>query len=320
MKDDKPSGDRPPAPGALVDPNSQPTVRENEIGAEEFQAAWEHIAQALKAREALGDCWTSLCDADGFDSALMLESDHSGRLDVLADWPGSSLKRANDGALKFTTHVKSAFDEALIVTAQLVSGTIEAPHPDSYRMPLCSGNDELNAHLATGALRGLRPDQISVIRQFQPYTVTDQGEGAIRLIRTVMRQLSHMVARGCNIDSPRVAIWAHSALPELEIDSPGRLLEMIVIDDGVLEEVRTVARFSFADATRQDIRGNPNIAFDLIFNDEPYPSDPNDNLMARSAGLISAAREFVRAMERSVGNRRPPRSKIARAHQKLLKL
>ena len=122
-----------------------------------------------------------------------------------------------------------------------------------------------------------------------------------------MRHLSEMVADTRKPDRPRVAVWAHSAAPEIEIDCPGTLLASESTGDGILEDVRTVARFRFAEADAKHIQGNANIAFDLVFNDEPYPLDPDDNLMKRSRLLISTASEFIRSLERSVGDRPPLR-------------
>lgn len=273
-----------------------------------FQAAWDRLDEAAHARDEIGKCWTSLCDTDAFDSAIVIEDDRHGRLDVFADWPGSSLRHANDAALRFAAHVKGAFDEALLVTAQRVSGVIKAADPDAHRMPLCGNVSELAAHVAGGGLRGIRPDQIRMVEQFQPYAVAPQEVGAAELLRVLMRHLAEMVAGSRELDRPRVAVWAHSAAPEIFVDTPGELIRCESTGDGVLERARTVARFTFAASGSPQIQGNPAVAFDLIFNDEPYPVDPDDNLMARSAGLMSAAREFIRSMERSLSGHVSSRS------------
>ena len=44
---------------------------------------------------------------------------------------------------------------------------------------------------------------------------------------------------------------------------------------------------------------NPNIQFELIFNDLPYPANPDDTIGRRSALLIVIASDFVEALERS---------------------
>jgi hypothetical protein len=80
----------------------------------------------------------------------------------------------------------------------------------------------------------------------------------------------------------------------------------IPLGDGLLERGLPVAEFTCTGVRPDRVRTNPMIAFDLIFNAPPYPSDPDDNLMTRSALLLAMAKEFVRGMERSVDVGRAP--------------
>jgi hypothetical protein len=264
-----------------------------------FEAAWGHCDESVSARRDLSDCWSALCDLDCFHSEIVLEDDGSGRLDVLVDWPDATLERANEAALRFASHVKRALDEALLAAAAKVSGAVQIPDPAGHVMPLCKSNEELEAHLQGGGLQGLRPDQIRVVRQLQPYEAASEDADP-RLITTPMAHLAQMLVEPRAAGRPRVAVWAHSASPEVVVNHPGVLRRCDTTGDGVLEQTRTVASFTCDAATSRDVFGNPNIAFDLIFNDAPYPSDPDDNLMARSTGLIALAREFIRTMQRSV--------------------
>lgn len=57
------------------------------------------------------------------------------------------------------------------------------------------------------------------------------------------------------------------------------------------------------------MRGNPNVAFDVIGNRPPWPANPDDNFSARSRLLIAIASEFIRGCERSVGLPHPLRER-----------
>jgi len=120
-----------------------------------------------------------------------------------------------------------------------------------------------------------------------------------------MRHLSTLIEPRREGGRQRVAVWAHSAAPQVEVDPPRYVASLESEGDGVLERARTVARFSIAGDRLGDVRGNPNIAFDMIFNDEPWPADPDDNLVKRSAALLATASEFIRGLERSLGLRPP---------------
>lgn len=280
-----------------------------ETEAAAFEASWRHLDEAISDRDDLAACWSSFCDAECVDNVIVLDDDNHGHIDVVADWPAALLTLANKVAMRFATHIVAALNEALIDAAQHVSGLVEAPDPRIYQMPLCKSTSELAAHLAVGGLRGLRPDQVDVVAQFQPYPVAESEKGASRLIRILMCHLARMVAPDRLVDRPRVAVWARTATPEIRVSGVEAPLECESTGDGLLERVRTVGVFKLSESNPGNLWGNPNIAFDMIFNDEPYPEGPDDNLMARSSGLILITREFILAMERSVGGRELLRSR-----------
>lgn len=281
-----------------------------------FEAAWAQIDEAVAARRVLSECWAALCDLDRIRSEIDVDDEGYGRLNVVVDWPEAILQRANYAAERFARHVKRALDEALLAAATKVSGAVQTPDPDGHVLPLCESKDELEALLQDGRLQGLRPDQVRIVEQLQPYEAPSE-EGGAGLITTLMTHLAQMLVEPRALASDRVAIWAHSASPEVVVDRPAVSLPCESTGDGILERTRTVASFFCDAATSRDVRGNPDIAFDLIFNDTPYPFEPDDNLMTRSAGLIAVAREFIRTMQRSsvadtVGTR-PPAAAMVRA-------
>jgi hypothetical protein len=263
-----------------------------------FAKAWTHLDDATNDRAELANCWVEICEAKGFDSNLVIE-DGRGRLDVLAEWPGDSLVRANEAAGRFARNLSLAYDEAILAGARHVSGGVIDPDPASHRMLFCTSEDEFAAAVAGGALSGLRPDQIRGVSTFQPFGDAP-GESELRNeLRKQMAHLSEMLSPARAPDRPRVAVWAHSARPLIEVHPAGATVPCTSTGDGVLVDVRTVATFVY-DGDSADLLANPDLAFDMIFNDQPWPEDPDDNLPARSAMMLASAREFVRAMERSV--------------------
>ena len=149
-------------------------------------------------RRDLSECWSALCDLDCFHSEIVLEDDGTGRLDVFVEWPEAILERANEAASRFASHVKRALDEALLAAAAKVSGAVQTPDAAGHVMPMCKSNDELEAHLQGGGLQGLRPDQLLVVRQLQPYEAASEDADP-RLITTPMTHLAQMLVE------PRVA-------------------------------------------------------------------------------------------------------------------
>jgi hypothetical protein len=272
-----------------------------------FEAAWSAIDVAVEARDTLARCWQDLCDAESFDAEIVPLTESSGRLDVLVFWPPALVSQADAAAASFAQHVKEAFDEALVAAATAVSGAIEVPDPRAHELPLCRSEAAFAQLLADGALRGLRPDQIRVVKQFQPFGGPDDGDSSAWL-RDHMSHLAQMLTRG-SPETPRVAAWAHSATPEFYATAPAAHVRSTVCDDGVLQDRFTVAEFSCTGIAARRVDGNPMIAFDAVFNDPPWPRDPDDNLMHRSRSLIAAAREFVRGLERSVGHHRSDASR-----------
>ena len=241
-----------------------------------------------------------MCDRDAFSAAVFPLGEDKGRLDVLVDWPPYLARQADDAAALFATSIKAAFDDALLAAAAATTGPIETPDPDDYRMPLCEDKEEFRGQLDEGKLVGLRPDQVQTVWSLQPFVLTNRHEHPT--MRQIGRALAHLA--GLLLPRPnagnRVVVWAHSSEPRFESIDPGGKVVVVPLGDGLLERRLPVAQFTCSGVRPDRVRTNPMIAFDLIFNAPPYPSDPDDNLMTRSALLLATAKEFVRGMERSV--------------------
>jgi len=265
-----------------------------------FAPAWSHVDAATEARRSLARCWKELCDRDPFDSNVVPLSESRGRLDVLVDWPPDLARQADDVAALFAASIKAVFDDALLAAATATTGAIETPDPDDYRMPLCVEREECLGRLDKGKLVGLRPDQVQTVWSLQPFVLANRRDHpTMRRIGRAMAHLAGLLAPQPHARS-RVAVWAHSSEPRFESIDPGGEVAGVPLGDGLLERRLPVAEFTCAGVRPDRVRTNPMIAFDLIFNAPPYPSDPDDNLMTRSALLLATAKEFIRGMERSV--------------------
>ncbi|GAA1382273.1 hypothetical protein [Catellatospora chokoriensis] len=238
---------------------------------------------------------------------MAVEADgRHGRIVVQANWPPALLRQADEAAARFGASVRAAFDAAVLAAADCVSGVVAKPDPAVHRMPLCA--DAARFAVAARALIGLRPDQLEVLKQFQPFYVLPEAAGPLTLhLGHVMAQLAAMTDPTRARTRRRVAVWAHSADPDVEVDPPRQVLTMDVEDDGVLERKRTIATFELSAPGRTRPSANPNIAFDLIINDEPWPLDMDDHFGSRSAIAVAAASEFIRSLQRSAAPRPPLR-------------
>ncbi len=150
-------------------------------------------------------------------------------------------------------------------------------------MPYVAAGAEFWQHIRDGYLPGIRPDHIRMIETFQPFDEAELTESAAAtMVRSAMRHFANLRASSTEQDSPPlIVMWAHSAEPEVLVDPPSQVVS-IESTGGVLVDSRTVATYQvtgdFGDA---DVRGNPNIAFDVIANQPPWPTDPDDNFSAR---------------------------------------
>ncbi|MFF4241472.1 hypothetical protein ACFYYL_36890 [Actinomadura geliboluensis] len=275
-----------------------------------FAAAWAAVDDASDARSLLNDLWNDLRAEGVFYASVHTGTGGHGRLDVHCDWPDVLKQATEDTARSFVDALGRVFDSAILATARIVCAAFGEPDADAHRMLYLPTSEELSRSVREGHYSGLRPDQIRLIEAFQPFDKPSQEQrsaSAMIRIRTAMRHLRNLQSLpGRPDERDRIAVWAHSAQPEIFVDPPGQVLSVNSTGDGVLETVRTVASFHVTGGHGNlDVEGNPNIAFDVIGNRPPWPKNPDDNFSARSRLLIAIASEFIRGCERSVGVRAP---------------
>ncbi|NMI00865.1 hypothetical protein [Pseudonocardia acidicola] len=274
----------------------------------EFAEAWQHIEDAKRTRSELAQIWTELCGSEAFSSYTSLRDDRSGgSIWVEVSWPSELRRRAEASALQFGQSIIGAFSSALHRVAELTSGVIISLRMEDYRMPILQSAAEFERHSRRN-FQGVRPDHVEMVRFFQPFTRAEApGEFSQEIARS-MTQLGGLI--GVEEVEPgsanRVAVWMHSASPEVRTDPPRSIQDISWEQDCYLRDAVELARFAIVDAEPDDqITTNPNVAFDLALDVSPEPVNPDDNFASRSALLVALASEFIRGCERSVGLRAP---------------
>jgi len=291
---------KPDLPAPILDPTVGPNARSDAFG-----PSWELFDQATRAAEELPTRWNELVGTDLFGTSVFADDDGVGRVDVFVDeYEERRLDDLQSAAEEFIELLLATAREALLDTERCVSAALRAPGRDHLpRFPLCESAAEFRTFLESGAFDGLRPDQIQLIEQFQPYYLPPDDDDSHQIF---LRLLQHLHRLGQVIEAERtpvVAFWAHSAQPQIFVDAPSSVSELGVQPDGVLVDTHCVATFRVPPGTRPS--ANPCIAFDPIFNAEPWPRDPDDNMSVRCRGLLLIIELLIQGLERSVGLRPP---------------
>lgn len=267
--------------------------------AKQFASARDQLVAAGAAVSDLAGTWRELGLTDPFSTSVVVDDDGRGHIDVTVRWPPPLRVRADRAAASFCDELRAALDAAVLAAAMAVSGALRTPDADAHRMPLCAQAAEFVALIDAGGLAGLRPDQVRLLELVQPFAAASPADGLAEVSR-VMLHLARMSRADRDPQRARVAVWAHSAAPELHLPRGTLVGTLDAAPAGVLERCRRIATFQLTGyRSRAGILANPRIAFDLVFNDEPWPSDPDDNLVGRAGLLLAAAGDWINDLERS---------------------
>ena len=282
----------------------------------EFAAAWSHLDGAWAARQRLQETWNNSCQYPLVESVVRVDASGSGSVELRAMWPGENLKVLNDAARSFVRELRSCLDEAAMATAHCVSGYITTPGSVQVCFPIVTTEADFVKAVQDGCLTGVRPDHIRLVRTFQPIGEATSGNQPGDFIGRGTSLLLHL--NDLPSDENAVTLWVHSIDPKVESDF-GEIEWVQAEPDGPVEGGRTVATFKIrydhppAASDKDSVWADPNARFDLIFNAEPWPLNPDDNVRTRTAALLSVVAEAIRAFERSVGLRASLASDARRA-------
>lgn len=263
-----------------------------------YAQARRHLRRAAEAREQLLFTWGGLVQDEAFSLRPATRTDGTVEVGALAHLPLDTAEQLELAASETLRAVKAAMDAAVYATAQVVCSSLAPIEPDLHQMPLAASKAAFVALLDDGRLLGLRPDQVRVLEELQPFTAGSESALFIGKHMTHLADALGHVERG----EPLVCVWASSLNPpEVWLPSGVTIESMDTLSDGPLKPHHVVARFRVAPADRAwEVTSTPNVALDPILDAAPWPADMDDNLGARTSNLLVIARHLIEALERSV--------------------
>jgi len=278
-----------------------------------YSSCWANLAEVARLRSRFAEAWSQFLDSEPYDVSLNTDLDGSGTISVWVTWPPEAATELSGLVIDLAAQLQSALDGAVRATARLLTGETPDEQPTSRRFPTSITEDEFQAAVDRDALRGLRPDQIRLVRSLQPMAQDEPAHPGLKVMRDALLLLRNLNSAGPGL---RVLSWGHSAAPELLVEPPEKLEEIVVEPEGFLEQQPVVARYRLHGAQRARtrytaVRGTANIAIDAAVSVDPPPQEPDDTLSRRTGQLLRVVGEVVRALERSMGLRddmpAPPR-------------
>jgi len=292
---------------------TDPSLEQHDDPSDSYAESWQHLEQVSQLRSRFAKAWSRFLGSGPYDISLNTDPDGNGTINVWVTWTPEAATELSGLVIDLIGQVQSALDEAVRATARLLTGQTPDEQPDSLRFPICTTEEEFLAALDEGALRGLRPDQVRLVRSLQPIAQDEPMHPGLQMMRDALQLLRNLTSAGPAL---RVLSWGHSAAPELLVEPPETLEGIVVEPDGFLEEHPLVARYRLHGAQPErprytTVRGTANIAIDAAVNVDPPPQEPDDTLSRRTRQLAGVVGEVVRSLERSMGLRddmpAPPR-------------
>lgn len=264
---------------------------------ESFEPTRVHLRSAAEARRRLSHGWNSFLDSGPFDVRVHTAPDGSGELWAIADSRADIMRELQTQAQIFLTSVKAAMDAAIVAAAETVCAPLMPIDPALHRMPLCGSRQEFDALVPQGHLLGLRPDQVRVLHELQPYQGGDRNRDDIGRLMSHLAEALTVV----ETDGQLVSTWATNSPPELQVPDGASIDSVTVEPSGLLSEGKLLARFRVTPSDAAgDTRIRPDVALDAVLNAPPWPIDLDDNLNKRTNGLLVIARRLLEGLERSI--------------------
>lgn len=290
-------------PGTVV--TTSPPADEHEDSSVNYSRSWRHLEEVAGLRGQFADAWGRFLDAEPYYISLNTDLDGNGTISVWVTWTDDQASELSGLVIDLAARLQSALDESVRTTAGLLTGQGSDEQPDTLSFPICTTEEEFQAALDRDALRWLRPDQVRLVRSLQPIAQEQPVHPGLQIMRNALMLLRNLTSAGPAL---RVLSWGHSAAPELLVEPPETLEEIVVEPDGFLEEHPLVARYRLHGAQPQRdrytaVRGTANIAIDAAVNVDPPPQEPDATLSHRTQQLARVVQEVVLSMERSMGLR-----------------
>jgi len=209
------------------------------------------------------------------------------------------LRTVDEAAGALLVEVKSAMDAAVLAAA-IANVGLGILVTDKHSMPLCFDASEFDELPYEGWLMGLRPDQVNVVRDVQPFA-TD------RFVGVHMRHFA-LALRRAQSGARLISVWAGQADPQPNLPKGYTLAAVTLDEPGTLEGPKRLATLEVSPRLPGDMfTGNPSVYFDPILNVPPWPLDSDDNLNRRMDALLTILRTFIEVLEESLDTDEPIR-------------
>jgi hypothetical protein len=273
------------------------TTHSEPAALEQYAHARAQLEGAEQARGALIEAWHSVEPGDALEAWVLTEPGGTGELRAASYVTDDVGEQLEEHAATFLRSVKAAMDLAVHATATIVCTSFGPVDAALHTMPLTATAAEFVALIPDGRLLGLRPDQVRVLEEFQPFK--SDGESA-QLIGTHMQHLAGALERLERGDT-LVCGWATHTGPEVHTPEGATLLSVDPEPNGPLAAPRPLITFKVdPPEAAPAVQIRPNIALDPIFETAPWPTELDDNLQRRTARILVLARHLIDALERSV--------------------
>lgn len=251
-----------------------------------------HLSRALEQRRECIRLWDEI-RRDGPFSAWLEETSEGTAELWCAYRPNKGLQRAFDDATGgLLAEIKSAMDATVlgVAVANVGFGILGV---DKHAMPLCFDAAEFDELPYGGHLMGLRPDQVNVVRDVQPFT----SDG---FVGVHIHHLAQALVRA-RAGGQLVSIWAGRANPQPNLPD-GYTFDAVAVDEpGTLDRPKRLATLKVSPhLPPETFSGNPSVCFDPILNAPPWPLDADDNLNRRMDALLTIVRTFIEVLEESL--------------------
>jgi hypothetical protein len=255
-------------------------------------AARIHLSSARERRRQCIRLWDEIRRHGPFSAWIEETSEDKAEL-WCAYRPNHVHQRAADeAAAALLIEIKNGMDAA-ILSAAVANVGLGVLVVDKHSMPLCSDASDFDNLPYEGWLMGLRPDQVNVVRDLQPFA----KDG---FVSVHMRHLAAALRRAQS-GGHLVSIWAGRADPQPDLPDGYSIAGVALDEPGVLEVPKRLATLQVCPRLpAKKFAGNPNVYFDPILNAPPWPLDSDDNLNRRIDALLTILRTFIEVLEESL--------------------
>jgi hypothetical protein len=257
-----------------------------------FTTARVHLSRALERRRECSRLWDETRRLRPFSAWLEELSEDTAELWCAYRPTAGQLQAVDESARALLSEVKGAMDAA-VLSAALANAGVGVLVTEKHSMPLCLAASEFEELADEGWLSGLRPDQVNVVRDVQPFA----KDG---FVGVHMRHFA-LALRRSESGGRLVSIWAGRADPQPDLPDGYTLAAVTLDEPGNLEVPKRLATLRVSPHLPEEtFPGDPSVYLDPILNVPPWPVGSDDTLNRRMDALLMILRTFIEVLEASL--------------------